>query len=67
MPIEVPYNEFVYSKSEIDALLNIKADKVAGAVGNNIASLTASEGNLLDSGYDICDLSIGAVIDAGTF
>lgn len=67
MPIEVPYNEFVYSKSEIDALLGIKADKVVGAVGNNIASLTASEGNLLDSGYDICDLSIGAVIDAGTF
>lgn len=67
MPIEVPYNEFVYSKSEIDALLNIKADKVAGAVGNNIAGLTASQGNLLDTGFDICDLSIGAVIDAGTF
>jgi hypothetical protein len=67
MPIEVPYNEFVYSKDEIDALLGVKADKVPGAVGNNIAGLTASQGNLLDTGFDICDLSIGAVIDAGTF
>lgn len=67
MPIEVPYSQFIYTKAEIDDLLDLKADKVHGAVGNNIAGLTGSEGNLLDSGYDICDLSIGAVIDAGTF
>lgn len=67
MPIEVPYSQFIYTKDEIDDLLDLKADKVPGAVGNNIAGLTGSEGNLLDSGYDICDLSIGAVIDAGTF
>lgn len=67
MPIEIPYNESVYSKNEIDSLLNVKADKVNGAVNENIAGLTGDEGNLLDSGYNICDLSLGSVLDGGTF
>jgi hypothetical protein len=67
MPIEINSTTHVYRKSEVDALLYIKADKVGGAVNENIAGLTGTEGNLLDTGYNICDLQIGIAIDAGTF
>lgn len=67
MPIEINAMSSVYTKSEVDTLLYIKADKVDGAVDQNIAGLTGSQGNLLDTGYNICDLQIGIAIDVGTF
>jgi hypothetical protein len=67
MPIQITSLDNVYSKTEVDLLLQIKADKVSGAVHNNIAGLTGDEGNLLDTGYSIADLQIGDVIDFGTF
>lgn len=67
MPIEINSTNSVYSKSEVDSFLNIKADKVGGATNANIAGLTGVEGNLLDTGYNICDLQIGIAIDCGTF
>lgn len=67
MPIIIDANNSVYSKSEVDAILAEKADKVDGAVDDNIAGLTGDEGNLLDTGYSIDDLLIGHVLDFGTF
>ena len=67
MPISITSLNNVYSKIEVDLLLQIKADKVDGAVNNNIAGLTGDEGNLLDTGYSISDLQIGDVIDFGIF
>ena len=67
MPIEINSTNSVYSKAEVDALLYIKADKVDDAINENIAGLTGTEGNLLDTGYNICDLQIGIAIDVGTF
>lgn len=67
MPIIIDLNNNVYTKSEIDNLLYVKADKVDGAVNENIAGLTGNEGNLLDTGYSIDDLLIGRVVDFGSF
>jgi hypothetical protein len=44
----------VYSTSQVDTALNLKADKVVGAVANNFASLN-STGNLIDSGKKSTD------------
>lgn len=67
MPVEILNNGQVYTREEIDALLFVKADKVDGAVDQNIAGLTGDEGNLLDTGYSIDDLRIGDIIDCGYF
>lgn len=67
MPIIIDLNNNVYTKAEIDSLLYVKADKVDGAVNENIAGLTGDEGNLLDTGYSIDDLLIGRVVDFGSF
>ena len=67
MPIQTPFNDNVYSKTEIDSLLNIKADKVEDAINNNIAGLTGDEGNLLDTGYSLDNLMIHNVLDCGTY
>ena len=58
--------ELVYSKTQIDVLLDIKADKFDGAVGDDIAILTAEEGNINDSGVNINDL-IPSIINGGIF
>lgn len=67
MPIIIDQNINVYTKEEIDNLLDIKADKVDGAINEHIAGLTGLEGNLLDTGYSIDDLLIGKFIDFGSF
>lgn len=67
MPIEINATSSVYTKSEVDTLLYIKADKVNGAVDQNICGLRGPDGNILDTGYNICDLQIGIAIDVGTF
>ena len=73
MPVLVPlvYDKYVYSKEEIDDqiqyLIEIKADKVEGAVQDNIAGLTGTEGNLLDTGYSIADLLPGLFLNGGIF
>lgn len=67
MPIIIDSNNSVYSKAEVDAILEVKADKVDGAVHEHIAGLTGDEGNLLDTGYSIEDLLIGHILDFGTF
>jgi hypothetical protein len=67
----VPFSEFVYTKEDITLILDqieiVKADKVSGAVANNIAGLTGDVGNLLDTGYNINDLLIGEYADGGLF
>lgn len=73
MPIFIPepYNEYVYSKDEIDEfvsnLIRIKADKVTGAIAYHVAGLTGDEGNLLDTGYTLEDLAFGEYADGGLF
>lgn len=67
MPILVPPGTPVYTIDEINAYLNSKADKVAGAGALDIALLTGSEGNLFDSGMTLDDIVTPDVIDAGTF
>lgn len=67
MPIEITSTDHVYSKTEVDNFLILKADKVSGAVDQNVAGLTGNEGNLLDTGVNICDLQVGIAIDCGTF
>lgn len=73
MPIIIPValETYVYSKEEIDEklayIVEIKADKVIDAIQDNIAGLTGTEGNLLDTGYNINDLIPGLFLDGGLF
>ena len=73
MPIWIPsqYNNFFYSKSEVDSFIeeidNQKADKVDNAVENNIVGLNI-DGNILDTGFSLDDLIItDMTIDGGEF
>ncbi len=71
MPISVNSDTFqgiVYSKAEIDLILNYKADKVLNVVNNNdIALLRGTDGNLVDSGVTIEDIEFSNPLDNGTF
>ena len=69
MPIFIPspYSSEIYTKSEIDAFLRLKADKVSGAVHLNIAGLTGDSGNLIDLGVGLGDLFFGEYADGGIY
>lgn len=55
-----------YTSDQIHQMLELKADKVANAITNDLAALD-TYGNLKDSGYDIYDLIFGGDFDGGTF
>lgn len=59
--------ELVYTKDEIDAFLNTKADKVSNAVAGNIVDLSISDGNISDSGVSPEDLLFGGTVYGGEF
>lgn len=71
MPISVNSETFqgiLYSKTEIDNLLDYKADKVLNVINNNdIALLRGTDGNLVDSGVTILDIQFSDPLDNGTF
>ena len=65
--IPLPYNETVYSKTEVDNFLILKADKVPTANHLDIAGLRGTDGNLISLGVKLSDLEYPDFADGGKF